>query len=237
MKLITFDFWNTLFLDTHEDVRHRKRINFAHTIFSRHQDRLAMERVEEAFRAGHEEFSKQWNERLAFTMSHHVQKMIRFLQLEIPEPDVSSVVDFFETILLDHPPLLIPNADTAVLHATSKMKVGIVSDAGYTPGRILRKILDRNGFEGCFQYYSFSNETGVLKPNKQAFLKILEETGIEPEDAVHIGDLEASDISGAKEVGMKAIKYVGSNPTESRESIADAVIDDLKELAAVLETL
>ncbi len=114
------------------------------------------------------------------------------------------------------------------------MKVGLISDTGYTPGRTLRKILANHGIERHFHAFSFSNETGYLKPNPQTFHAILEQLNVPPEEAVHIGDLEETDIAGAKAVGMKAIKYIGSNPEAVRESIADAVIEDLRELEKLL---
>ena len=45
------------------------------------------------------------------------------------------------------------------------------------------------------------------------------------------------DRAGAKEIGMKAIKYIGSNPEAKRESIADVVIDNLAELPEALNRL
>jgi FMN phosphatase YigB (HAD superfamily) len=69
-----------------------------------------------------------------------------------------------------------------------------------------------------------------LKPRPETYWRILRELRIEPQDAVHIGDLEDTDVAGAKQLGMKAIKYIGSNAEAKRESIADVVIDDLAEL-------
>jgi len=237
MKLVTFDFWNTLFLDRQEDFRHRKRIVYAHRIFEKCSGALELDRVEEAFKAAHELFEGQWDHRRAFTMEDHVREMVRNVCLELPPEDLQSVVEFFETVLLEHPPLLIANASDAIAFAASTGRVGLISDTGYTPGRILRKILGRHNLENHFHAFSFSNETGVLKPNPVTFTKILTELNIAPEDAVHVGDLENSDIAGAKQIGMKAIKYIGSNPTATRETIADLVIEDLSELPAALKSL
>jgi FMN phosphatase YigB (HAD superfamily) len=234
MKLITFDFWNTLFLDQHEEIRHRKRIGFALETFRKYKPTLEVEQVEVAFQSAHQRYLQQWDNRKAFTMNLHVRHLLAILDLEVGTDDFESVVDFFESVLLGHPPILINNAMDAVRFSCSKMKVGLISDTGYSPGRTLRKLLARHGLEDCFHAFSFSNETGLLKPHPQCFHKILDQLQIAPEEAAHIGDLEETDVSGAKQIGMKAIKYIGANPSSSRESIADHVIDDLADLRAIL---
>ena len=62
-----------------------------------------------------------------------------------------------------------------------------------------------------FSAFSFSDETGVAKPHAFAFRKVLEELNCSPDEALHIGDIERTDIKGAVNVGMRAIKYCGDN--------------------------
>ncbi len=235
LKLITFDFWNTLFLDQHEGIRHQKRIAFAHQMICRHHPATAVSEVASAFQAAHGVYLSQWESRKSFPMNLHFRELLRNLDLEIPEKDFARVVDFFESVLLEHPPVLINNAFEAVRSAAQRMNVGLISDTGYTPGRALRKILEHHELLDSFNAFSFSNETGLLKPNREAFHKILDELKIRPHEAVHIGDLEETDITGAKQAGMKAIKFIGANPSSMRDSVADAVIEDLAELSRVLE--
>lgn len=237
MKAITFDFWNTLFLDRHEEVRHAKRIAFAYERLKRYRPALPIEEVEAAFLTAHELFVRQWEDKKAFTMSRHVQEITCHLGLEVPPDQFLAIVDYFESILLEHPPLIVGSAVEAVRFACSRMMVGLISDTGYSPGKTLRRILEQHQLEDSFHAFSFSNETGFLKPSPECFWKILTELNVQPAEAVHIGDLEDTDIAGAKLIGMKAIKYVGSNLSETRESIADAVIEDFSELPAALSCL
>jgi FMN phosphatase YigB (HAD superfamily) len=234
MKLITFDFWNTLFLDQQEEIRHRKRIAFALETFQKFRPTVELQQVEVAFESAHKQFSQQWDHRKAYCMDSHVQHILEILSLQISDNDFNQVVDFFESVLLVHPPVIIDNAFDAVRFSSTKLKVGLISDTGYSPGRTLREILKRHELEDCFHAFSFSNETGLLKPHPQCFLAILNQLQIAPEDAVHIGDLEETDIAGAKQIGMKAIKYIGANRSAKRESIADYVIEDLAELQKIL---
>jgi putative hydrolase of the HAD superfamily len=237
MKLITFDFWNTLFLDRDECVRNKKRLSFAFERFQKYKASLNPNDVNAAFEVASEFFNRQWYELKARTMDQHFDKLVNHLEMQVSEKDRTDIVDYFETILLQHPPVLVPNAAESVRFAGSGRKVGLISDAGYSPGRTLKKLLESHGIQDSFRSFSFSNETGFLKPSPECFWKILNDLHMKPEDAVHIGDLEETDIIGAKRLGMKAIKYIGSNPAAARESIADAVIDDLSELPRALSTL
>lgn len=234
MKLITFDFWNTLFVDVGEDVRQVKRREYAMRTFQRHKPGLEVQHLEDAFRAGNDAFSRQWSEKRSSSMFIFVTEMIRHLAVDVPSEDSNDVVGFFERILLEHPPALIPNAGEAVRFAAARAKVGLICDTGYSPGTTLRRLLEMHDLHSCFHEYSFSNETGYLKPSPQCFLRILQAMNVKPEEAVHIGDLEDTDIAGAKSMGMKAIKYIGTNPEATRESVADAVIENLSELPDAL---
>jgi putative hydrolase of the HAD superfamily len=237
INLITFDFWNTLFLDKDEGVRHRKRIQFAFEAIRRQSPQIEIGQVESAFAMAHHFFSTQWGRMQAISMKHHFEKMLSHLGLQLPEEETLGVVDYFESVLLEHPPVIISGATEAVTAAAQGRKLGLISDTGYSPGRTLIKILQHHGLDSSFHSFSFSNETGHLKPSRKSFEKVLNELEIEPQEAAHIGDLEETDIAGAKQMGMRAIKYIGSNPEENRASKADVVIDDWAQLPDALARL
>jgi putative hydrolase of the HAD superfamily len=237
IRLITFDFWNTLFVDRGEEIRNEWRKEFALSRLQKYKPDLTKEEINSAFEAAKINFELQWQRYTSSNMIDYVRVICDELGIEIDSKDETEIVEFFETVLLKHQPLLIPNAGDAVRHAKSKLKVGLISDTGYSPGTTLRKILGSNGIESCFDSFSFSNETGYLKPRIETYLRILHDLKIRPEESVHIGDLEHTDIAGAKRLGMKAIKFIGANKLAVRESIADVVIDDMAELPAALDRL
>ena len=237
MKLITFDFWNTLFLDQNEHQRNQKRIGFAFEVLRKHREDLRLPQVENAFAAAARDFDRQWKELKAGNMDRYTGVLLQDLQMTIPDGDRRRLVHFFETVLLDFQPGVVSGAGEAVRHAGSRMKLGLISDTGYSPGTTLRRILGIHNLEDHFHSFSFSNETGYLKPRPETYRRILDDLEIAPEDAVHIGDLEHTDVAGAKQIGMKAIKFIGANREAQRESIADVVIEDLSELPAALDRL
>ncbi len=60
----------------------------------------------------------------------------------------------------------------------------------------------------------FSWETGFVKPDKQAYLNILNEHDLKPEECIYIDDSDAN-IEAAKSIGIKAFKYQGLNALKS----------------------
>lgn len=237
IRLITFDFWNTLFVDKDENIRYDLRRAFALDVLRKFRPELGQNELDLALEVARLEFEEQWQTYTASTMDRFVRTVLSQLNMQVPEPEEKSIVDFFETVLLQHQPVMVPNAAEAVRFSKSRLLVGLISDAGYSPGSTLRRILKSHGLEECFHSFSFSNETGYLKPRSETFLRILKELNVQPSEAVHIGDLEYTDIAGAKQLGMKAIKFIGANESATRESIADAVIDDLSELPSLLDRL
>ena len=60
----------------------------------------------------------------------------------------------------------------------------------------------------------------------------------QPDEIVHIGDLEFTDIIGAKRAGYYAIRFVGVTPMgENERTIADHVTADFCEVPRLIETL
>jgi len=124
----------------------------------------------------------------------------------------------------------------------SKYKLGIVSDTGFSPGTVLRKLLENNSLISYFDVFSFSDETGVAKPHPKAYLTVLDALGCKPVDALHIGDIEQTDIEGAKKLGMKSIRFNGDTsfaltPEREEFTIADAEAESWSEIVRIIERI
>lgn len=115
------------------------------------------------------------------------------------------------------------------------LRLGIVSDTGFSPGSTLRQILAEHGLLGYFdpQALAFSDEVGVPKPAARIFQAALAGLGTPPEATAHIGDLRFTDVAGARALGMLTVRYRGCND-DLDGAEADLVVDDLGELPAVL---
>jgi len=120
------------------------------------------------------------------------------------------------------------------LSATS-IRVGLVCDTGFTPGRVVRRLLEEAGLADHLEVLGFSDEVGVPKPGSEIFAKVLAELGVRPPEAIHVGDLKRTDIAGAHDMGMRTARFKGVHDDKSDFGEAEVVINDHRQLLEVIE--
>lgn len=111
---------------------------------------------------------------------------------------------------------------------------GLICDTGFTPGRVVRRLLDQNGLLEYLDFQCFSDEVGVPKPGNEIFLKALAELGMRPPEVVHVGDLKRTDIAGARDVGMHAVRFRGVHNDRTDAPEAETVVDTHGDLLEVI---
>jgi FMN phosphatase YigB (HAD superfamily) len=117
------------------------------------------------------------------------------------------------------------------------VRIGIVCDVGFMPSWRLRDELGRHGVLGCFDHWSFSDEVGVYKPDARIFRHALAGLGhVEPHRAAHIGDIRRTDMAGARNMGMRAVRFAGVHDDDDETSgpEGDAVVTDYGALLPAL---
>jgi putative hydrolase of the HAD superfamily len=80
----------------------------------------------------------------------------------------------------------------------------------------------------------FSGEVGWRKPSPRIFAAALQALGARPGAAVHVGDRVREDIDGAHAAGMRAVRLREHHDDPDPEGRADAVLDRLADLPALL---
>ncbi|HEY2480318.1 MAG TPA: HAD family hydrolase [Solirubrobacterales bacterium] len=115
--------------------------------------------------------------------------------------------------------------------------LGIVCDAGFTGGAMLRELLDRAGLLGHFSGWAFSDEVGAYKPAPEIFETALGQLGHEPAAAAHVGDLRRTDVAGSRALGMRSVRYRGLADDPDPGPEADFVIDSHRDLPELLARL
>ena len=92
--------------------------------------------------------------------------------------------------------------------------------------------MEADGVAQMLEQFTFSNQTGTTKPEVRQFHHTLHRLACKPGESVHIGDLEATDIAGAKAAGMRAIRIVHDG--EDPATVADASVASIGEVREVL---
>ncbi|HEU4449769.1 MAG TPA: HAD family hydrolase [Gaiellaceae bacterium] len=85
------------------------------------------------------------------------------------------------------------------------LATGLVSNA-FDPGWLLHEDLARMGLAERLDAAVFSSEVGKRKPHPAVFEVALGRLGVEPADAVFVGDRRFEDVRGAKELGMTTVQ-------------------------------
>ncbi len=111
------------------------------------------------------------------------------------------------------------------------IKMGIVSDAPVKEAWLRLAYLN---FHHIVDAVVTFEDTGQRKPHSAPFLKILEILGVNPEEAIMVGDWVERDIIGAENVGMKTAfaKYGDTFDTKSHN--ADYELNDINELIDII---
>lgn len=210
IQAITIDFWNTLYDSQGGDGRDKDRFTAIMHNAARLGHTLEPSALKAAQKRAWEHFNNVWREE---KRTPSTRSMVEFfwdeLRISADTEAIDEVTHAFEEGILQHPPTLIPGALETVRLLAEHHYIALISDTAFSPGRVLRQVMKRDGLEEYFSAFSFSDETGVSKPHSEAYRVALAKGGHAGEHSVHIGDIERTDIVGAKNFGMRAILFAG----------------------------
>lgn len=234
-KVISIDFWNTLIDTSNSDERKRLRTERCLEVLNPYQPGLTPEDLNSAVKKGIEIFNGIWkNEHRTLQTSDVVKNLISELKIEISSTDQNQLVHIFEVGILDASPNPAPDVIETLAVLSDSYQLGIISDTHFSPGRVIKELLERYKMLHYFSHFSFSDETGVSKPHPEMYHNILRCAGAKPFEMVHIGDMNRTDISGAKALGIHSILYTGVNAEDQVNSIADRSASSWKEIPGLI---
>jgi len=110
--------------------------------------------------------------------------------------------------------------------------LAVVSDA---PAREAWLRLTYLNFHYIFHTVVTFDDTGKRKPHEGPFRKALEGLGVQPHEALMVGDWAERDMVGAANIGMKTVFARYGDTFGTVETHADFEIQDVKELIALVE--
>jgi putative hydrolase of the HAD superfamily len=122
-----------------------------------------------------------------------------------------------------------------VLDALADRRLGVITNGELATQRAK---MDAIGLTPYIEHIVASGELGITKPDPRIFLAACDVFGVEPADAVYVGDRLQTDAIGAIRAGLHGIwiDRLGATPTELAEAAAAGVpvITRLAELPALL---
>ena len=222
---MTFDFWETLFMDTPELDRRRDelRCQGLKENLAKLGVNVSTEDLAEGFRESTTWLVNIWKkgeqvstlEQIRYIVNHATKN-----QLALPAESefLGNLEESYWSPSLTAPATLNTDAPEVLrrLH-DRRLKIGLICNTGRGPGRALRELMRREGVLGYFDATIFSDEVGYGKPDKRIFLAAAEKLRLKPNDILHVGDNIENDVRGAQSSGMKTLLFDYEVPSCFRE--------------------
>ena len=131
--------------------------------------------------------------------------------------------------------VLYPHAQMTLLELAKRgIRLGVVSDA---PRLQVWLRLCGLGLQHVFDAVVTFDDTGERKPAPAPFREVLRRLGVEPREALMIGDWAERDVVGAKSLGMKTVFARYGDTFDTKVSGADYDVDDVFELVRIVDAL
>ena len=113
-------------------------------------------------------------------------------------------------------------------------KLGVITNGPILPQTIKFEALK---FVAHFHPDLFvtSEHAGCFKPDVRIFRYALERAGVEPHEAIHIGDGLETDVAGAQGAGLRAVWFNPDGREPEGRIVPDATIASYAELPALIE--
>jgi len=233
IRAVTFDLWNTL-------VQNRNygelRLPALREYLCRHGVELDAARLMEVYQSGFRYGSEL--QRSAGRRHVRTEEIVGHVveQAGLGEGlDWAQLVCAYEEAALRDPPELRDGARDTLEALRGRVRMGLISDTGTSPGRVVRRILSDHGVLKYFDVTVFSDEVGHCKPNEVVFRAALDALEVEPWEALHVGDLVKYDVVGAKRAGMRTAWLKTVEQEYAPEDAPDHVITSLVELIGIVE--
>ena len=232
---VTFDCWGTLISEENWMLAHARRVAaLAHAAQEAGRATSSAE-AGNAFDRAWEHHMNRWREGVSTGATDIALHALRLLGLQSPHPALEHLVREYEESSHSSQVTALDGArDSLAALERAGVRRALVCDTGLTPGRVVRRHLERLDLLALLEVCIFSDEVGVPKPDPRVFRAALEPLGVEPTDAVHVGDLRRTDVAGARGIGMGAIRIRALHDDRSDLPDADAVVGSHLELQSLL---
>ena len=236
IQAITFDLWNTLFSNkSYSELRLKQFFHFL-------QERkifLPFDKFKEVFDTKFH-FSEVTFEEIEFRHIYTEDRILRVLEsidVKIPQSDIDLLKGKFESEMLQDPPSLKIGVKKTLESLAPNYQVGLISNTGVTPGKIISKVLEEYNVLQYFDSTVYSDETGLFKPHPKMFEIPLNRFNCKPQNTIHIGDMLETDIKGAQDFKMKTIWINDRNSPKPTEILPDYEIKQISEVMKIIQEL
>lgn len=204
IRAVTFDLWGTLLLNSGEYER-RLRKKREELLYTAVKGEISREILVRALEQSWTEIQSVRSTLRDVPTDKQIQILHEHLGVDVDVDDATLEKPYTEAVFYV-PPLLNPYTKDVLTQLETR--IGLISNTGRTPGRVLRPVLSDLGILEFFDVTLFSNEVGWLKPHPEIFEQASQELGAPLSEMLHVGDDVKADIEGARTAGMHTLLIV-----------------------------
>lgn len=237
IRAVTFDCWGTLLsYEPAQGRSHQLRVRALQHALQTAGSNLALEDAAAGLADAHRKHTDAWESAISTGSPEIARWALEACGVADDEIERKLVAEFEEAALQIEVTALDGALETLRALGQRDLRMALICDTGFTPGRVVRQLLDRVELLQWLEVQIFSNEAGMTKPHAPVFRAALDGLGTDASHAVHVGDLRRTDIRGAREFGMATIRIRDFNDDDSDLPDADAVADHHPHILEILGT-
>ncbi len=237
IEAVTVDFWSTIALDRN----HQDRRAFRQKLLSRFLRERGLPVEENRLSEELAAFSTRWHDtwlrsRRTLTAIDQATDLLNIFSPGSDEASIQQLARQMDDALLEMPPEPMPGVKAALAELAEHFPMALICDTGISGGANIDRLLERWGLLAYLPHRVYSEQLGVSKPHAAMFLRASELLAVPQQRLVHIGDLDQTDILGAKSIGMAAIRFDGAKEAVDCKtcSMADRVVSRWDEVTGLL---
>jgi putative hydrolase of the HAD superfamily len=235
IEAVTFDCWNTLLYEGDWSTAHAMRVTALQEASADCGRSVSEREAGTAFDAAWAEHMRLWHEGVATGAEQVARAALRGLGVGASATVLAQLVRRYEVAShSSRVDALEAARDTLAALSRAGVQQALVCDTGLTPGREVRRHLERLGLLELLEVQAFSDEVGVPKPSAAIFRAALEPLGVAADRALHVGDLRRTDVAGARALGMRSVRIRARFDDQTELPDADLVVSSHAELRAAL---
>lgn len=208
LRAITFDYWDTLVDGATDRDRTQLRRDALGRLFADAGQPRDAEAVAAAHRAAGAELDRWWREE---QRGYSTSEAIRLILAkggvtEVGDVLVRRTADEINEALVAVPPRLVDGAVELLDRLAPRFTFAIISDTGIASGDAQNRVLALYGVLNRFRSTVYSMDVGWCKPRPEPFRVAIDALGATPDEVLHVGDIERTDVGGALAMGMRAVR-------------------------------
>lgn len=237
LEAVAFDLWNTLVVEGEGGLL-RPRSRIWREVLAEVAIDVTLADLDRAHEFALTEYQRAWHSQRQFRSAEAAAAAATHLGLQLDPALASRLADAFHAAGIESRIELVPGAIRVLDQLRSSgLKTAIICDIGLTPSTSLRHLLTRQGLLDRIDVEAWSDELGWYKPDSAIFKWTLDQLGVGPEAAVHVGDRKRTDVAGARRSGLFSIRFAGVYDDSSELEDADFVVNDLSGVVDIVRQL